>query len=174
MSTLPPTLESSPRAPSATGPVQWQYRPLAEGAPYVAVLVLIVIAVRLIVARESGSELLGLGAALALIVAGWRMLLPARYEIGPTGVKVETLWRRKRIGWRDIERIEIGRAGAFLVPPNSPWGWWRGLYLPWHGSREAVLFALQHYGQRYQIAHVSGNRTGTVTTDPPKSSSDPA
>jgi len=164
MTSQPPISPAANRPSQTTGPVHWEYHPLTSGTWLVVALVVSAVVVRAVVVAETQDSTLGLFACLLVLVAGWRMLIPAKYEIGPTGVKVQTLWRRKRVGWRDLDRIEIGRGGVFLVPIGSRWSWWRGLYLPWFQQRDEVLFALRHYGQRY-LPVESADLTRTVSAN---------
>lgn len=148
MPSQPPQAETSSRTGLSASTIRWQYRPLVDAPWLVGVLVLTAILVRLVILYETQRELDAAFAGTLVLVAGWRSWMPTKFELGPVGFRIDTFLRRKRIAWRDIERIEVGRAGVFLMPPGSSWGWWRGLYIPWLGRRDDLLAAIRQYGQR--------------------------
>ncbi|MBL8829171.1 MAG: hypothetical protein JNM18_19465 [Planctomycetaceae bacterium] len=148
MPSQPPPIESPPRPTLSAVTVRWQYRPWVDAPWLVGGLILLAVLTRFVILRETQRELDAALAAALMLLAGWRSLMPTKFEAGPAGFKVDTLLRRKRIAWRDIERIEVGRAGVFLIPPGSSWGWWRGLYIPWINRRDDVLAMVRQCGPR--------------------------
>ncbi len=154
MPSQPPQVENLPRPTLSVGSLRWQYRPLIDAPWLVGGLVLMAIVTRWAILRETQRDLDAALAAVLVLLAGWRSLMPTKFELGPAGLKVDTLFRRKRIAWRDVDRIEIGRGGVFLIPPGSNWGWWRGLYVPWFNRRDDVLAALRQYAARQIPAEI--------------------
>ena len=135
----------SPARLTPTAPFRWEYFP---GFGSVVPLVLAAGALGAAVHWQTKNDYLAALAGGLVLAAGWRALVPAQYEVGPGGLHVTTLWRRKRISWRDIDRIELGSRGMFLLPARSRWGRWRGLYVPLGSNPAEVAHAVRHYCQR--------------------------
>ena len=159
MANPPAPVDAPSRAPLPGAPVRWEFRPWRSPARQIVPPLLIAAALAVLVWWQFRDLLHPALVALLAIVSSWRSFVTAHYEIGANGIKVETLWRRKRIPWRDLERVVIGARGVFLIPRGSLWGWWQGLYLPWFDRRAEVIRALQQQAERHHFRHDLGEST---------------
>jgi hypothetical protein len=124
--------------------VSWPLRdaPLSTG------LVLAGIAgVGLVAGWLSTSWSMGLLAALALLTATWKLWIPVICELGPSGVTVGVLRWRRHIAWHEMDRFEPRDRGVMFYTERDPSALsvLRSLYLPWHGSRDAVTEICERY-----------------------------
>ena len=95
----------------------------------------------------SNSLVAGLVGLVAVVLAAWRLWLPVRYELGPSGVTVTVMGRRRRIPWRQIARYEIRRRGVVLIPDvHTTWETAvHSLYVRWNNQRDRVLTVVDSY-----------------------------
>jgi hypothetical protein len=110
----------------------------------------------------SGNIVVGLVAAGAVLIAGWRSWIPLTFEIGPSGVTQIVLGRKRRIPWTSILNYQVCLRGVLLLPDAvvtrlSPL---RGLYLPWGRQRQEVLANFEYYLQSWAAGR-SGRRDST-------------
>lgn len=89
----------------------------------------------------------GLASGLALLAAGWRLVVPVTWEFNGQGVTERVLGRRRSIPWTSVAGWKCCRRGVLLFPdPNpAPWGALHALYVPWCGEREQLVAILEHY-----------------------------
>jgi hypothetical protein len=140
----------------APPPVVWRSWPLRENWRQTAALAAGLAVIVLLVYAVSGQELTALLITTALVLATWRLWLPATYEIDARGIH-QRFWRRRRIPWHAVARCKIYDDG-FLVLRDSDstrWDALRGLFIPWHSHATEVLAALEYY--------LDGRRVRTVS-----------
>ncbi len=82
----------------------------------------------------------------ALLLAGWRLWLPVRFDIGPTGVTQTVLGRSRTVPWTRVARFDLRSHGVLLLGDDdqSPTASVHGLYIHW-GSREEELLSMLHF-----------------------------
>jgi hypothetical protein len=95
----------------------------------------------------TGSVAAGILAGVSMAIITWRTWLPARYEIGGSGITQSVWGWRRRIPWSAIRRCEIRNDGVLLLPDEipTPLGPLRGLYLHWGGRREPIVAQLEYH-----------------------------
>ena len=125
----------------------WQSWPLLDNAPWSWCVVPGLVALSWLVTTATGEPILGIAAAAALAIALWRLFLPVRYEIGPSGICRIVLGRRSLLRWRRVRHIEVRRSGVMLferrdVPPLDAL---RALYLPCAKHRDMVIQLAEKY-----------------------------
>lgn len=109
-------------------------------------------------ASLAGTATAGLLIGAGLGAAAWRLWMPVRFEIGPTGISQIVLRRRRRITWNSIGAWRAVRKGVLLSPFSGPplRTALRGIYI--HGGpRQGELVAcLQYYLRAHSPEHSSG------------------
>ena len=124
--------------------VSWPLRdtPLSTG-----LVLLGCIAIGLLAGWLSQSWSMGLLAVLALMIATWKLWIPVICELGPSGVTVGVLHWRRHIAWHEVDRFESRDRGMMFYTERdqSALSALRSLYLPWHGSRDAVTEICERY-----------------------------
>jgi len=128
-------------------PIRWRSWPLVRSPMRSVAVLLGVMAVGVLVWTTVGSWLLGLLAAVGLLVTLWRFLLPITLELSEHGVDQWVYGHRLRIPWRAIRRYQVCSAGVLLVPhgERTIMAPFRSLYLPWEGHCDEVLAYMRHY-----------------------------
>ena len=150
-------------------PEEISYRswPLREGDRGAWITMGVIVATTLLalwVAESLAMAALTLGSLLAV---SWQTWLPTSVQIGPAGIQLSTLGRRRRIPWTSIRHYEIGRHGLLLSPDvaQNAFSPLRGLYLPWAGQRSQVLANFEFYLQSWKGArHLSSDSTDRTET----------
>ncbi len=124
--------------------VSWPLR----DTPLTSVLVLLAcLSIGVLAGWLSRSWYMGLLGCLALMVAVWKFWIPIVCELGPSGVTVGVLHWRRHIAWHEIARFESRERGMMFYTEReqSALSALRSLYLPWHGSRDAVTEICDRY-----------------------------
>lgn len=118
----------------------------------VAVGVLVVFATAIGLATQSIVS--ALAAVGVVLLAGWRLLVPIHYELGPDGITQSVLRFKRHLRWRSIGCFRIGRQGVLLLHAHQPirFDTARGLYIPWHDHRNAMLEILRQHLDEAQVA----------------------
>jgi hypothetical protein len=146
--------------------VSWPLRdtPLTTG-----LVLLGCIAVGVLAGWLSQSWSMGVLAAVALMVATWKLWIPIICELGPAGVTVGVLRWRRHIAWHELDRFESRERGMMFYTERdqSALSALRSLYLPWHGSREAVTEICERYHPSVRESTASWRTSQAV---PPESS----
>jgi len=132
---------------SAPPDLIWQSWPLLDGAPWSWSVLPGLGAVGWIVSATTGHASFGILAACALALALWRWFVPARYEIGPSGVNHRVLGWRSRLRWSDIRHIEVRSRGVLLFRngDRSHFSALSAIYLPCASHRDVVLRLMEKY-----------------------------
>ncbi len=120
-------------------PVSLEAWPPSESGPGKWVALALLVAVPLLVGWVTRDTWLGVAAAVLMLAAGWRFFVPAAYEIDALGISERVLWMHRRIPWRAVANIDIGRRGVLVIPDVRCCPRLRGLYLPWGPQRDALL-----------------------------------
>lgn len=109
---------------------------LAGGAALVALL-----------AQQSQSPLLASVVAAVLVLTGWRLWLPVRFELRRHGVVQIVLGRRTRIPWTSIGSYRCLARGVLLLPDDDDRAPTRlqSLFIAWSGHRAEMLANLEYY-----------------------------
>jgi hypothetical protein len=110
------------------------------------------------------SALLGCGLGAVLALTLWKTWLPARYELGGSGITQSVLGWRRRIPWLAIRRYEVRPRGVLLLPdaavtPLSPL---RGLYLHCGAQLSPVLAHLEYYVPSWEAQGASRRSAGRI------------
>lgn len=119
----------------------WKVHPLwdhrVRSALLVGVLVLVLGLVRLSYPEPVWTVL----AALLLLGSLTRYLFPTAYRLGPEGLEVSFLGRRKSWPWSHFRSYYVGRTGILLSPFPEPHRLenFRGHYLLFGPRREEVV-----------------------------------
>lgn len=126
----------------------WTAHPLREEPwPKSALLVVLVAGLALGAALSFGGPGYGLLSLVVLAGSLSRYLLPTRYTLDETGVRIAHLgWTRQR-SWGQFCRVDIHPDGVFLSPFVRPTRLdsFRGCFLRSHQNQEAVTrFAQAH------------------------------
>jgi hypothetical protein len=89
----------------------------------------------------------GIVLAGLLLLSGWRLLVPVRFEIGAAGVTHTTLGRTRRIPWSEIASVDRRPNGVFLARDGEYglWGAPRGLFIPYQGHKSDLLTSFDFY-----------------------------
>ncbi len=119
--------------------VRWTAHP-AKRRPQDVFLVLAVVLVSMwAVLVTLDSPLLSGLAGVILLVSVAPFLVPTHYLVDDDGVEARRLWTRRRRGWTDLRRVQVGR-GAALVSPFARPSWLdrhRGVLLSFDGLDDA-------------------------------------
>ena len=140
----------------APPPVEWRSWPLRQNWRQSAALVAAVVVVGLLVYGLSGQGLTALSIAAAMVLASWRLWLPATYELDARGIH-QKVWRRRRLPWHAVGRCKIYDDGFLVLrdTDSTRWDPMRGLFIPWHSHRTEVLAALEYYLDGRRVRAVS-------------------
>jgi hypothetical protein len=94
----------------------------------------------------SASPAMGGLLLAALLLAGWRIWVPVRFEIGPTGVTQTVLGRSRTVPWTRVARFDVRNRGVLLLGDDdqSPLASVHGLYIHW-GKRQHELLEMLHF-----------------------------
>lgn len=89
----------------------------------------------------------GAASGVALLAAGWRLVVPVTWEFNGQGVTERVLGRRRAIPWTSVAGWKCYRRGVLLLPDANPapWSAWHAWYVPWCGEREQLVAILEHY-----------------------------
>ena len=143
----------------APPPVIWRSWPLRQNWRLAAALAAGSAVIGLLVYGASGQALTALLITTAIVLATWRLWLPATYEVDARGIHQKFL-RRRRLPWHAVARCKIYDDG-FLVLRDSDstrWDSLRGLFIPWHSHRAEVLTALEYYLDGRRMRTISSER----------------
>ena len=112
---------------------------------------------------------MGLLASQALLVATWKLWIPIICELGPSGVTVGVLHWRRHIAWHEMDRFEFRDRGMMFYTERdqSALSALRSLYLPWHGSRDAVTEICERYHPSVRESTASWRTRQTATGESP-------
>jgi hypothetical protein len=136
---MTPGLASNAARRGSPPPVNLEVWAASEGSVGTWAALALLLGMPLMVGLVTRDAALGMGAGALMIIAGWRFFVPAVYEIDALGISERVLWRQRRILWRAVAGIEIGRRGVLVIPDVRCCPRLRGLYLPWGTQREAVM-----------------------------------
>lgn len=144
-------------------PVSLEAWPVSEGGLGTWATLAVLPAVPMVVGLVTGDTSLGVAAAVLMLIAGWRFFVPAVYQIDALGITERILWTQRRISWRAVAGIDVGRRGVLVIPDVGCCPRLRGLYLPWGAQREALLalFAY-HLGMPAEPRHDVGSDAATA------------
>lgn len=120
-------------------PVSLEVWPLSESGPGKWAVLALLAAVPLLVGWVTRDTTLGVAAAVLVLAAGWRFFVPTAYEVDALGISERVLWMHRRIPWRAVAGVDIGRRGVLVIPDARCCPRLRGLYLPWGPQRDALL-----------------------------------
>lgn len=142
-------MSTVPARRAAPPPLMWRVWPLEEGGPTAWLLALLLGGAVLLAGWQTHSAISALLAGGVAGLAAWRYFLPVYYEVNSHGVFQTVLGRRRRISWRNIGRVEMGRDGVLIAPIDSLSPALRGIYLPWGGHRAELLASIDYYLQLF-------------------------
>jgi hypothetical protein len=125
----------------------WQSWPLLDGAPWSWCVPPGLCVVGWMVSTTTGHVSFGILAAVSLALALWRWFVPARYEIGPSGVSHRVLGWRSKLRWSDVRHIEVRSRGVLLFRHGnrSQLDALNATYLPCATHRDVVLRLMEKY-----------------------------
>ena len=105
------------------------------------------VACSILVAVVAESLAMGILSLAALVIAGWRLWIPVRFELGPHGIAQRVFGRRRRLPWHQIGGFRARRRGVLILPPwaDTPLSAFRGVFIGWNGKRDELLATLEHY-----------------------------
>jgi hypothetical protein len=138
--------ESGSEGPTTEPPLVWRAHPARErpaaAAAACIVIVLFSLAVYVFSAGQTGWTLF---ATVVLCLSLNRFFFWTRYEINADGLTAFMPFGRKRLGWREIRRVECGSRAAWLSPARkrSLWEQRRGIHVLFGDRREEVLQRLR-------------------------------
>lgn len=147
-------------------PVSLEAWPPSESGPGKWVVLALLAAVPLLVGWVTRDSTLGVAAAALMLVAGWRFFVPAAYEVDALGISERVLWMHRRIPWRAVADVEIGRRGVLVIPDARCCPRLRGLYLPWGPQRDALLALFAYHLNLPVERQLQANFEITATREP--------
>jgi hypothetical protein len=122
---------------------------MEEGGPVAWLLTGIMLLISALVGWVMASAAWALVACGLLALAAWRYFVPVYFEINPQGIFQEVFGRRRRISWRSIGHVELGRDGLLLAAGDVCCAAFRGFYLPWGRHRAEVLALVNYHLQQF-------------------------
>ena len=104
----------------------------------------------ILVAVVAESLAMGILSLAALVIAGWRLWIPVRFELGPHGIVQRVFGRRRRLPWHQIAGFRTRRRGVLILPQvaDTPLSAFRGVFIGWNGKRDELLATLERYVAR--------------------------
>lgn len=142
-------MSTVPARRTAPPPLIWRVWPLEEGGPTAWLLALVLGGAVLLAGWQTRSAISALLAGAVAALSAWRYFVPVHYEVNSHGVFQTVLGRRRRISWRSIDRVEVGRDGVLIAPIDSFSPALRGIYLPWGAYRAELLASIDYYLQLF-------------------------
>lgn len=111
--------------------------------------------VGLISGWRSGSGVMGCLAGLAVMLAMWQMWVPIRVEVGPLGLTLSYVRRRRRIAWRDIDHLEPLGDGLSVCGKSTGASRYslHRLFLPWGRDRSQIALFSQTPSVQRETPH---------------------
>lgn len=121
---------------------RWTAHPARRRPRDIALVTAVVLLTMGAVVTSLESAFLAILAAAIIVVSVAPFLFPTHYALTDEGVEERRLWSTKARRWKDLRRVEVGRAAA-LVSPLARRSWLdrhRGLILYLDGAdREQVV-----------------------------------
>ena len=84
---------------------------------------------------------LAIFAAVLLALAGWRLILPVKFDLDQDGVHQSIGKRYRCIPWTEIGHYEIDKRGVFFSPfkESCPTDAMRSVYIPWGAHKDEIM-----------------------------------
>ncbi|HUH04842.1 MAG TPA: hypothetical protein VML75_22750 [Kofleriaceae bacterium] len=131
---------------------RWTAHPARHRPRDIALVVAVVLLTMGAVLTSLESAFLAVLAAAVIVVSVAPFLFPTHYALTDEGVEERRLWTSRARRWKDLRRVEVGRA-AVLVSPLARKSWldrYRGviLYLDGADRDQVVRILTEHVPAR--------------------------
>jgi hypothetical protein len=147
MSSAPSTPNSAQDAVAAPPrSVRWRSWPLQDDRPRMAMLLAAVAGISLVVGWQAGWQWLVVAVVVQLLPL-WRWFIATDYEADERGISQTVLGRTRKVPWRAVAHLEVGRHGIWLLPHSTGQRQrdLRGAYVPCQGRTAEISAAARHF-----------------------------
>ena len=132
--------EATSDAEDAAKTMRWRSYPLVEDFRRSTLLIATMLLVCASVQAGFGGFGYAVLAAVFMAISLSSYFLPSWYELDDDGAAVRFLGRTRRLGWREVRRVDVRRDGVHLSPFEAPSRLdpFRGLVLRFAGNADEV------------------------------------
>lgn len=130
------------------GPLSWKVHPLRQEKVGRSLLLIAIVGTASWSAAFSfGHVGYGLLSLCVLVLSLAHYFFPSHYRLDENGISRDHLGRKSQRAWTDFRRVDARSNGLFLSPFARPsrLDSFRGLFLPFHGKGDQVVYYVQRY-----------------------------